>query len=356
MGSIYQRTTGGTWYYQWYSGGKLFKKSLKTKNRTEAKRLKIRLDAQVETMKTGLAPKKISIADAFKRFYSSKEPLLKAGTLLRYREQIVLMKTFFDKQGIKLVNKLTSENLTEYLTMRQEQGRSNKTIQEEINLLKAVMKMLLEDGSLSEMPIKRWPRLKTVTKRPERLGSYSDSEVQALINSFAGKEFGDLFTFFLFTGCRSREAASLRVMDVRGKILSIRNHKSESSPESQYRHVEIHSSLQPILKKRIKGRAPGDLVFPEMQKHSKNWCREQLRIACKALRIPYRRLHGLRHTFVSGLLAAGVPVRSVMDMVGHEDFETTLRYAHVSQENLKGKIDRLNFEDSQGSNEENGDE
>jgi hypothetical protein len=28
-------------------------------------------------------------------------------------------------------------------------------------------------------------------------------------------------------------------------------------------------------------------------------------------------------------------------MVGHEDFETTLRYAHVSQENLKGKIDQF---------------
>ena len=133
-------------------------------------------------------------------------------------------------------------------------------------------------------------------------------------------------------------------MDIRGKAISIRNHKSESSPESQYRHGEMHRSLQQMMKKRVRRKEPEDLVFPEMQKHSKNWCREQLRIACKSLGIPYRRLHGLRHTFVSGLLAAGVPVRSVMDMVGHEDFETTLRYAHVSQENLKGKIDRLSFD------------
>lgn len=168
MGSIYQRTAGGTWYYQYYKEGKLHKKSLKTKNRTEAKRLKVRLDAQVESMKTGLAPKRVIIVEAFKKFYRSKEPLLKAGTLLRYREQIILMKNFFDKQGVKLVNKLTSENLTDYLTMRQGEGRSNKTIQEEINLLKAVLKMLLDEGSISEMPIKRWPRLKTLTKRPER--------------------------------------------------------------------------------------------------------------------------------------------------------------------------------------------
>jgi hypothetical protein len=79
MGSIYQRTTGGTWYYQWYKGNKLFKKSLKTKSRTEAKRLKVRLDAQVDTMKTGLAPKRVGIVEAFKRFYRSKEPLLKPG-------------------------------------------------------------------------------------------------------------------------------------------------------------------------------------------------------------------------------------------------------------------------------------
>ncbi|KAF1083035.1 MAG: hypothetical protein GQF41_0802 [Candidatus Rifleibacterium amylolyticum] len=344
MGSIYQRTAGGTWYYQYYKEGELHKKSLKTKNRTEAKRLKVRLDAQVESMKTGLAPKRVIIVEAFKKFYRSKEPLLKAGTLLRYREQIILMKNFFDKQGVKLVNKLTSENLTDYLTMRQGEGRSNKTIQEEINLLKAVLKMLLDEGSISEMPIKRWPRLKTLTKRPERLGAYSSSDIQSLMNYFTDKEFGDLFTFFLFTGCRSREAASLEVMDVRGSMIRVRNHKTEKSPDNQFRHIEMHEKLKPILLKRARGKDPEELVFPEMQKHSKNWCREQLRIACKNLGLPYRRLHGLRHTFVSGLLAAGVPVRSVMDMVGHEDFETTLRYAHVSQENLKGKIDRLNFD------------
>lgn len=343
MGSIYQRTPGGVWYYQWYQGNKLYKKSLKTKNRTEAKRLKVRLDAQVESMKTGLAPKKIRIETAFDKFYKSKEPLLKPGTLLRYREQISFFKSFFEKKNLKLINQLTTEYITDYISWRQGDGRSNKTIQEELNLLRSTMKMLIEQGMMSESPVKRWPKLKTTTRRPERIGFYSPDDIKALSEYFEGKEFYDLFVFFLYTGCRRSEATNLKVHDVHDGMLCIRNIKTESSAANQHRHIEIHKELKDIIAARIENKATDDFVFPEMQRHSRNWPHIEMTKACKKMNVEYRRLHGLRHTFISALLSANVPVRSVMEMVGHENFDTTLRYAHVSQENLKGKIDRLEF-------------
>lgn len=41
------------------------------------------------------------------------------------------------------------------------------------------------------------------------------------------------------------------------------------------------------------------------------------------------KLHKLRHTYVTRLAAAGVPARTIMDLAGHEQMATTMRYMHV---------------------------
>jgi integrase len=46
--------------------------------------------------------------------------------------------------------------------------------------------------------------------------------------------------------------------------------------------------------------------------------------------VPRIRFHDLRHTAATLMIAAGVPVKVVSEMLGHADVATTLRiYAHV---------------------------
>ena len=50
--------------------------------------------------------------------------------------------------------------------------------------------------------------------------------------------------------------------------------------------------------------------------------------------LPAVSFHGLRHSCASLLLAAGVPVRDVSELLGHSDVRLTLStYAHVLEEN-----------------------
>jgi integrase len=42
------------------------------------------------------------------------------------------------------------------------------------------------------------------------------------------------------------------------------------------------------------------------------------------------RFHDLRHTFGTRMAAAGVPVRTLQEWMGHRDFATTLVYADHS--------------------------
>jgi site-specific recombinase XerD len=53
--------------------------------------------------------------------------------------------------------------------------------------------------------------------------------------------------------------------------------------------------------------------------------------ACRACSITYRRFHGLRHTFVTYLLASGADIRQVMAAAGHKKLETTQIYAHLAE-------------------------
>jgi site-specific recombinase XerD len=51
--------------------------------------------------------------------------------------------------------------------------------------------------------------------------------------------------------------------------------------------------------------------------------------------------HALRHTFGSMLCARGVPVPSVMDLMGHEDIGTTMLYVHTTPEGLRAAVKKL---------------
>jgi integrase len=51
--------------------------------------------------------------------------------------------------------------------------------------------------------------------------------------------------------------------------------------------------------------------------------------------------HTLRHTAVSRMVAAGVPDRIIMRVVGHTTANMVSRYAHLAPDNLKGATDCL---------------
>ena len=61
-------------------------------------------------------------------------------------------------------------------------------------------------------------------------------------------------------------------------------------------------------------------------------------------------LHTLRHTFASQLAMAGVSLMEIQQPMGHRSHETTLQYAHLSEDHVKKQVNRLPFVDSYGKN------
>lgn len=73
--------------------------------------------------------------------------------------------------------------------------------------------------------------------------------------------------------------------------------------------------------------------------------RDRACLDCGAVHLPVLGFHGLRHSCASLLLAAGVPIRDVSELLGHSDVRLTLTtYAHVLDENrqkMAGVMDQV---------------
>lgn len=61
----------------------------------------------------------------------------------------------------------------------------------------------------------------------------------------------------------------------------------------------------------------------------------------KELKIPAGRVHDLRHTAGTLLLALGVDIRVVQEILGHSDIRMTQRYTHVASEMAKTATDSI---------------
>jgi integrase len=74
----------------------------------------------------------------------------------------------------------------------------------------------------------------------------------------------------------------------------------------------------------------GDLVFADPHAGGpldKAAILRRFKRALKAARLDEHRFHDLRHTFGTAMAAAGVPMRTLQEFMGHRDVETTQRYA-----------------------------
>jgi hypothetical protein len=74
---------------------------------------------------------------------------------------------------------------------------------------------------------------------------------------------------------------------------------------------------------------------------AKNFVRRVFLPALEAAGISNFRWHDLRHTFASRLVMAGVDLRTVQELMGHQSYEMTLRYAHLAPAHTLEAVQRL---------------
>ena len=147
------------------------------------------------------------------------------------------------------------------------------------------------------------------------------------------------------TGLRQSELLGLRWRDIDWGTQRIRvrntfvrgEHSTEGKSElSTRRSVPMASRLARELdlwSKRTLYRGDDELVFAHPLKGSpldRTKVSRRFKAACVDAGVRPVRFHDLRHTFATRLAAAGTPIRTIQEFLGHADFKTTQIYAHYS--------------------------
>ena len=110
----------------------------------------------------------------------------------------------------------------------------------------------------------------------------------------------------------------------------------------------LYETLKEQRELHVRDGIGNDYVFTYSGKRIKNDIRTSLANAVKKAGLrengePNVTLHTLRHTQASQLAIAGVPMRYIQELLGHQSFETTLQYTQLSEEQVRKQVLRLPF-------------
>ena len=150
-----------------------------------------------------------------------------------------------------------------------------------------------------------------------------------------------LYVTAAMTGLRQGELIALRWRDVDWRAARIRVRQNYvlgefGTPKSKRstRSVPMADAVAGELDRLFqvsRRRADDDLVFgdpPSGQPLDKAAILRRYKRALTVAHLePSHRFHDLRHTFGTRMAAAGVPMRTLQEWMGHRDIETTQRYA-----------------------------
>lgn len=155
------------------------------------------------------------------------------------------------------------------------------------------------------------------------------------------KDGADAIRLLLLTGCRVGElmAATWDQFDLDAGVWT--------KPSSHTKQKKVHKvalsapAIEVLEGIRARREFQGRFVFPgrhggHRKSVKKAWADIRVRAGIEDVR-----LHDLRHTAASVMLSAGVPLDIVGRVLGHTQAQTTLRYAHLSDEAGKAATDAL---------------
>jgi len=247
------------------------------------------------------------------------------------------------------INLITRKMLDEYKQMRIEEGASPNTVNHELTNLSHMFTMAIRWEYIDKNIVTSADKLKFQVKSQRFL---SEEELERLCEAAEGSHIYPLIMTAMHTGMRKAELFNLKWTDVDFDSHRVTiQPKSDWSPKNyKFRHVPITPALYEDLRKHREEtlEIQNEYVFTYCGRQLKSNIKKSLARVVKGAGLETvgdRKvtLHVLRHSFCSHLVMAGVPLRDVQELMGHQSYETTLQYAHLSPGHSSQQVNKLPF-------------
>ena len=243
-------------------------------------------------------------------------------------------------ERIKLKD-VSVQNLLYYLIKRQSDGCSELTIAKDISGIRALGDYLVRKGMWEENVALALDKPKAAKHLPKVL---SVEQIDALLgcidkSTLSGKRDDALFELIYSCGLRISEACTLKLANVHleEKLILVRGKgdKERLVPFGDRALDKMLVYLNEVRPVFTKGRNVAEFFVNyrgEPISRKGVWKRFQ---EMEALSGVDAKVHTLRHSFATHLLAGGADLRSVQELLGHSDLSTTTIYTHVTDRQLE---------------------
>ena len=274
---------------------------------------------------------------------------------------MMLLSSYFAHWYETPMSQLTRMDVEEWQLSERQRGLEPSSINRTLNALRSVFTRAIGLGILDVNPLSKVPKLQepkeihvrylTEDEEHRLLDALAERDKEAIRKRQSGNEwckernyqlhpvilphqYGDYLTplvvLTMNTGMRRGEVLQLkwRDVDLINRRLTIR---AANAKANKTRHIPLNNKAITALTVWRETCAPDtEVVFPSPSGGAMTVVKTAWVSLLEQAGIEDFRFHDLRHHFASKLAMNGTDLNTVRELLGHSDFSTTLRYAHLA--------------------------
>lgn len=272
-----------------------------------------------------------------RKYMKKAELVQRSFETTEYRMQTLTR--FFKK---RVMNKLTAQDIRDYIDQRQAEGVSASTINRELSALSAAITWCNTEYDWGLPNPVQGRKLK---EKEGRVRWLNRAEVESLCRAARQQMYGHILEDFIRlavnTGMRKEEMLGLewRRVDMVNMLIHL---EGEHTKADKRRSIPINQSAYDALQSRQRYRAEiapaAPFVFIRETGERVKTLRTGFEKACRTAGIENFVIHDLRHTCAAWLVSSGVPLAEVRDLLGHSTITLTERYAHLAPARIRQAV------------------
>ena len=263
-------------------------------------------------------------------------------TVKGYLNDLTLFLEFLSENGFKSYESVEYKDIRNYIKYLYSLNYNNKTISRHISCLRSFFKYLKISNIINNNPMILVSNPKIEKKLPKYLNF---DEINKLLNSYTqnnplGIRNSLILELLYSTGIRVSELVNLRKRDISLSSKSIKILGKGNKERIVYFGNICLNLINLYLSNSYNILNVKNLDYLLLSKTGKKISdREVRKIVDDASKIAGIKIkispHVLRHTFATHMLNHGADIRSVQELLGHENLATTQIYTHLTDEKIR---------------------
>ena len=264
-------------------------------------------------------------------------------TIISYEKDLELFNKYLKENKIENITSIDYNTIRKYLSHLHEKKYESSSISRKISTLRSFFKYNLKEKNIKNNPMTLISNPKKEKKLPKYLNY---EEMEKLLNSIDTSELEGIrdrliIELLYSTGIRVSELVNIKIKDIKIKENQI-NILGKGNKERIVLFGEKAKEIIKIYLNAYKDEFTGNISnqYLLINKKGKQLTTNKIELIVKdvlkksALKLNISP-HTLRHTFATHMLDSGADLKSVQELLGHENLKTTAIYTHISNERLK---------------------